>query len=56
MQSCPKPFTVAFIPAMAVAFLQFFSPVLQAGEAGPKPQAILGVDNFMKSVDRYQGM
>ncbi len=55
MQKWPKTFTVAFITALAVAFLQLFNPVLQAGEAAAKPQAILGVDDFMKNVDRYRG-
>ncbi len=55
MKKCPKTFTVAFITALAVAFLQFFSLVLQAGEAAAKPQAILGVEDFMKNVDRYRG-
>ncbi len=54
MKSRPKILTVAFITALAVAFLQFHSPVLQASEAA-SPQAILGVDDFMKNVDRYRG-
>ncbi len=49
MQGCPKPFTIAIIPALAVAFLLIFNPGLHADEA------ILGVDNFMKNVDRYRG-
>ncbi len=55
MKSRPKILTVAFITALAVAFLQFYSPVLQAGEAATKPQAILSIDDFMKNVDRYRG-
>jgi len=57
MQSCPKPLTVAFITAMAVAFLLVFSigQGLLAEEAASSPQAVSGVDDFMKNVDRYRG-
>jgi len=55
MQSCHKPLTFAFITAMTVALLLAFSPGLQAGEAVGSRQAILGVDEFMKNVDRYRG-
>jgi hypothetical protein len=55
MQVFFKPLTVAFIPALAVAFLLIFNPGLHASEATATPQAILGVDNFMKNVDRYRG-
>ncbi len=49
MRGCSKSFTIAVIPALAVAFLLIFNPSLRAGET------ILGVDNFMKNVDRYRG-
>jgi hypothetical protein len=55
MQKCPMPFTVAFITVLAIAFLLVSSPGLQAGEAAATLQTILGVDNFMKNVDRYRG-
>jgi hypothetical protein len=55
MKDSRKPFTFAVITALAVAFLLVSSPGLQAGEAAATPQAILGVDNFMKNVDRYRG-
>jgi len=55
MQDCPKSFTVAVIAAMAVAFLLVSSPGLQAGAAAASRQAILGIDEFMKNVDRYRG-
>jgi hypothetical protein len=55
MQNCPKSLTVAFVTAMAVAFLLVFSPILQGGEAAASGQAILSVDEFMKNVDHYRG-
>jgi hypothetical protein len=57
MQISPKPLTVAFITVMAVAFLLVFNigQGLPAGEAASYPQAISGVDDFMKNVDRYRG-
>jgi hypothetical protein len=57
MQSCPKPFTGANITAMAVTLLLVFSigQGRAAGEAASSPQAVLGVDDFMKNVDRYGG-
>lgn len=55
MQTNPKPLTVAFITAIAVAFLLVFGPALHAGEAAASRPAILGVDEFMKNVDRYRG-
>jgi hypothetical protein len=39
---------------MTVALLLIFSPGLQAGEAATSRQALLGVDEFMKNVDRYR--
>ena len=57
MQNCPKPFSFAYLTVMAVAFWLVCSigHSLQAGEASASPKAILGVDEFMKNVDRYQG-
>ncbi len=55
MCNCFKPFTVAIITAMVVAFLLVLSPGLRAGEPAASRQAILGVDEFMKNVDRYRG-
>jgi hypothetical protein len=42
---------------MTIAFLVVFSlsQDLQAGETAASRQAILGVDEFMKNVDRYRG-
>jgi hypothetical protein len=57
MQISPKPLTVAFITAMAVAFLLVFNigQGLPAAEAASSPQVVSGVDDFMKNVDRYRG-
>lgn len=57
MQSCPKPFTVAFITALAVGFLLIFSigQGFPAEGAAVSPKAVSGVDDFMKNVDRYRG-
>jgi hypothetical protein len=57
MQISPKPLTVAFIAATAVAFLLVFNigQGLPAVEATSSPQAVSGVDDFMKNVDRYRG-
>jgi hypothetical protein len=57
MQSCPKSLTVACITAMVVAFLLVFSIShgLAASEVAASPQAVSGIDAFMKNVDRYQG-
>ena len=54
MQSCSKHCTVAFITAVVVAFLLVLSPSLRAGESAPSRPALLGVDEFMKYVDRYR--
>lgn len=53
MQGCAKPFIIAVITAI----LLFFSmgQRLQAGEVAASPQKVLGVDDFMKNVDRYRG-
>jgi hypothetical protein len=55
MQDYSNSFIVAAVTALALAFLLVFSPGLQAGEAAASRQAILGVDEFMKNVDRYRG-
>ena len=57
MQSYPKSFTVACITAMAVAFLPVFSigHGLAASEVAVSTQAVFGIDDFMKNVDRYRG-
>jgi hypothetical protein len=42
---------------MTIAFLLVFSlsQDLQAGEVAASPKKVLGVDDFMKNVDRYRG-
>jgi len=57
MQRCAKPITFAVITAMTIAFLLVFSlsQGLQAGEVAAASQKVLGVDDFMKNVDRYRG-
>ena len=57
MQNCPKPFALAYLSIIVVAFLLVSSidHSLQAAEASASPKAILGVDEFMKNVDRHQG-
>ena len=57
MRISPKPLTVAFITAMAVAFLLVFNigKGLPVAEAASPPQAVSGVDDFMKNVNRYRG-
>jgi hypothetical protein len=57
MQRCPKSFTDVCIIAMAVSFLLVVSLGygLVASEAAALPQAVSGVDEFMKNVDRYRG-
>lgn len=56
MQSYPKPFTFAFSIVMTLAVLLVLGVGhgLRAGEA-PGPQAVLGIDDFMKNIDRYRG-
>jgi len=55
MRNCTKPIPIAFIPALAVAFLLVFSPILHAGEVAATLPKVLGVDEFMKNVDLYRG-
>ena len=53
MQGYAKPFTIAVITAI----LLFFSigQSLPAGEVAVSPKKVLGVDDFIKNVDRYRG-
>ena len=57
MQNCPKPVALAYLGIIVVAFLLVCSigHSLHAAEAAASPQAILGVDEFMKNVDRHRG-
>jgi len=57
MQRCAKLIIFAVITAMTIAFLLVFSlsQDLQAGEVAASPKKVLGVDDFMKNVDRYRG-
>jgi hypothetical protein len=55
MKDCPKSFVVYVIAVMAVALLPVFNPALQAGELAAASPKVLGVDDFMKNVDRYRG-
>jgi hypothetical protein len=57
MRISHKTLTVAFVTAMAVAFLLVFNigRGLRAVEAASSSQAVSGVDDFMKNVDRYRG-
>jgi len=55
MQDSRKSLKVAVITALVVAFLLVSSSGLQAGEVVASNQAILGIDDFMKNVDRYRG-
>ncbi len=55
MQDSRKSFTFAMITALAVGFLLVSSPVLRAGEVVVSNQVTLGIDDFMKDVDRYRG-
>jgi len=53
MQGYAKPLTFAVIIAILLVFS--ISQGLQAGEVAVSPQKVLGVDDFMKNVDRYRG-
>jgi len=55
MKDRSKSFAVYVIAALAIVFLPVFSPALQAGGGTAAPPKILGVDEFMKNVDRYRG-
>ncbi len=52
-----KPKIFPAIAILVIAFLPVFSvgPSLKAAETTASPQAVLGVDEFMKNVDRYPG-
>jgi hypothetical protein len=57
MQRCAKPITCAVITALTIALFLVFSlsQDLQAGEVAASPKKVLGVDDFIKNVDRYRG-
>ena len=56
MENRPKPVALAYLSIIVAAFLLVGSigHSLQAAEASASPQAILGVDEFMKNVDRHR--
>lgn len=53
MQGYAKPITIAVITAILLVFSM--GQCLQAGEVAASSKKILGVDDFMKNVDRYRG-
>jgi hypothetical protein len=53
MQRYAKPLSIAVITAILLVFS--ISQGLQAGEVAASPPKVLGVDDFMKNVDRYRG-
>jgi len=53
MQGYAKPLTIAVITA--ILLVSSMGQGLQAGEVAASPQKVLGVDDFMKNVDRYRG-
>ena len=53
MQGYAKPLTIAVITAILLVFCM--GQCLQAGEVATSPKKVLGVDDFMKNVDRYRG-
>ena len=57
MQHFAKPITFALITVIAVAIIMAVSMAqgLQAGEVPASTKKVLGVDEFMKNVDRYRG-
>jgi hypothetical protein len=57
MQNCLKPVALAYLSVIAATFLLVCSigNSLQAAEASVSSKATLGVDEFMKNVDRYRG-
>ncbi len=57
MQSSSKSLIVAYVIAMTVVFLTVFSigHGFEASEVAASPQAVSGIDDFMKNVDRYPG-
>ncbi len=57
MNSRPRSSIVAFITTIVVAFMLVFSisQGFPAEGTALSPQAVSGVDDFMKNVDRYRG-
>jgi hypothetical protein len=55
MQDSHRSLIVAVITALVVALWLVSSSGLQAGEVVASNQAILGIDDLMKNVDRYRG-
>ncbi len=57
MRNCPKPVSLVYLSVIIVTFLPVCSigQSLQAAEASAPPIVILGVDEFIKDVDRYGG-
>jgi len=57
MPRCTKPVTLAVITGLAMTFWLVFGlgPSVQAGGVAASPQRVLGVDDFMKNMDRYRG-
>jgi len=53
MQGYAKPFTIAVITA--ILLVSSMGQGLQAGEVAASSKKVLGVDDFMKNVDRYRG-
>ncbi|RJR47659.1 MAG: hypothetical protein C4567_00830 [Deltaproteobacteria bacterium] len=51
----PKIFPAIAILIIALLPVPSVGPTLQAAEASASPQAVLGVDDFMKNADRYPG-
>jgi hypothetical protein len=52
MQGYAKPLTIA---VTAILLVFGIGQGLQAGEVAASPPKVLGVDDFMKNVDRYRG-
>lgn len=53
MQRYAKSLSIVLITAILLVFS--IGQDLQAGEAAVSPPKVLGVDDFMKNVDRYRG-
>lgn len=53
MQGYARPISFAVIAAILVVCSM--GPGLEAGEVAASPAKVLGVDDFMKNVDRYRG-
>ncbi len=52
MQGYAKPLSIAVITAIFLVFS--IGQGLQAGEVAASPPKVLGIDDFMKNVDRYR--